>query len=114
MAPLQDELLSADAERTPGEEDPVSEGTWRNFYLMDYDPINQLLVCMACGEQQHSHSPEGALAHIDEAHPHTRALEPAERRRILEAWDEQVSRRERFFTRQLQRRAATPAETYSN
>ncbi|XP_057709768.1 uncharacterized protein si:dkey-28a3.2 isoform X2 [Corythoichthys intestinalis] len=85
-----------------GEEGTVSEATWRNFYLMDYDPLNQLLVCMACGEQQYSHSPEAALAHIDEAHPHTRALEPAERRCILEAWDEQVSRRERFFTRQLQ------------
>ncbi|XP_061665008.1 uncharacterized protein si:dkey-28a3.2 [Syngnathoides biaculeatus] len=89
------------------EEGPVSDATWRNLYLMDYDPVNQLLVCVACGELQHSHSPEGAAAHIDEAHPHTRALEPAERRRILDAWDEQVSRRERFFARQLQQRGGT-------
>ncbi|XP_077445887.1 uncharacterized protein LOC144066318 isoform X2 [Stigmatopora argus] len=85
----------------PGEENGVSGATWRNVYLMDYDPLHQLLVCMACGELQHSQSPEGALAHIHEAHPHTVGLEAAERRGILEAWDEQVSRRERFFTRQL-------------
>ncbi|XP_061525608.1 uncharacterized protein si:dkey-28a3.2 [Phycodurus eques] len=113
-APLQDELLLAEDGRPRGDEGPVTEATWRHSYLMDYDPLNQLLVCMACGELQHSHSLEGAVAHIDEAHPHTRALEPAERRRILEAWDEQVSRRERFFTRQLQQRGVTLAETYRN
>ncbi|XP_077357415.1 uncharacterized protein LOC144004241 [Festucalex cinctus] len=112
-APLQDEPLAGD-ERPSGDGGHVSEATWRNFYLMDYDPLNQLLVCMACGQLQHSQSLEAVMAHIDEAHPHTRSLEPAERRRILEAWDEQVSRRERFFTRQLQQRNATLAETYRN
>ncbi|KAM9835376.1 uncharacterized protein ACBT44_017492 isoform 1-T2 [Syngnathus typhle] len=106
--PPQGELLGT-AERPTGEEGPVSEATWRNTYLMDYEPLDRLLVCVACGELQHSHSLEGVLAHIQEAHPHTRALEPAQRRRILEAWDEQVSRRERFFTSQLQRRHAALA-----
>ncbi|XP_037116464.1 serine/arginine repetitive matrix protein 1 isoform X2 [Syngnathus acus] len=112
-APPQGELLGT-AERPPGEEGPVSEATWRNTYLMDYEPLDRLLVCVACGELQHSDSLEGVLAHIQEAHPHTRALEPAQRRRILEAWDEQVSRRERFFTSQLQRRHAALAETHRN
>ncbi|KAF3836754.1 hypothetical protein F7725_004218, partial [Dissostichus mawsoni] len=61
----------------------------RNRYLMDHDPLNQLLVCMVCGELQYSHSLEGVRAHIDEAHPHTLSLEPGEQRQILEAWDEQ-------------------------
>lgn len=69
---------------------------------MDYDPLNQLLVCMVCGELQYSHSLEGVRAHIDEAHSHTLMLEPREKQRILDAWDEQVSQRERFFTSQLQ------------
>ncbi|XP_049598939.1 uncharacterized protein si:dkey-28a3.2 isoform X2 [Syngnathus scovelli] len=112
-APPQGELLGT-AERPPGEEGSVSEATWRNTYLMDYEPLDRLLVCVACGELQHSHSLEGVLAHIQEAHPHTRALEPAQRRRILEAWDEQVSRRERFFTSQLQRRHAALAESHRN
>lgn len=69
---------------------------------MDYNPLNQLLVCMVCGELQYSHSLDGVRAHIDEVHPHTLTLEHRERLRILEAWDEQVSKRERFFTSQLQ------------
>lgn len=69
---------------------------------MDYDPLNQLLVCMVCGELQYSHSLEGVKAHIDEAHPTTLTLEAGEKERIREAWDEQVSQRERFFTSQLQ------------
>ncbi|MEQ2169003.1 hypothetical protein GOODEAATRI_020488 [Goodea atripinnis] len=28
------------------DEDTMSEAVWRNRYLMDYDPLNQLLVCM--------------------------------------------------------------------
>lgn len=73
---------------------------------MDYDPLNQLLVCMVCGELQYSHSVDGARTHIDEVHPHTLALEPADRQRILDAWDEQLSQRTRFFTSQLQQNAA--------
>lgn len=69
---------------------------------MDYDPLNQLLVCMVCGDLQYQHSLEGVKAHIEDAHPDTFNLEPGERQRILEAWDEQVSQRERFFTSQLQ------------
>lgn len=68
---------------------------------MDYDPVNQLLVCMVCGEQQYTFSAEGVRAHIEETHPGTLSLEEAERQRILEAWDEQVAVRERFFTNQL-------------
>ncbi|KAL0970423.1 hypothetical protein UPYG_G00241750 [Umbra pygmaea] len=81
---------------------PISDAVWRNHYLMDYDPLNQLLVCMVCGELQYSHSLEGVRAHIEDAHPDTLSLDAPEHRRILEAWDEQVSRRERFFTSQLQ------------
>lgn len=80
----------------------ISDGAWRTRYLMDHDPLNQLLVCMVCGDLQYSHSLEGVRAHIEEAHPETLNLEAPERRRILEAWDEQVSQRERFFTSQLQ------------
>ncbi|KAK0149050.1 hypothetical protein N1851_010489 [Merluccius polli] len=86
-----------------GEEDgSISDGAWRNRYLMDHDPLNQLLVCMVCGDLLYSHSLEGVRAHIEEAHPETLNLEPPECRRILDAWDEQVSQRERFFTSQLQ------------
>lgn len=81
---------------------------------MDYDPLNQLLVCMVCGELQYSHSLEGVRAHIDEAHPDTLTLEPGERQRILEAWDEQVSQRERFFTSQLQQHGGALAEAHRN
>ncbi|KAI9545758.1 hypothetical protein NQZ68_033890 [Dissostichus eleginoides] len=106
-APAEDEsdLLFADYDQDE-EEGPVSDAVWRNRYLMDHDPLNQLLVCMVCGELQYSHSLEGVRAHIDEAHPHTLSLEPGEQRQILEAWDEQVSRRERFFTSQLQQHSA--------
>jgi len=76
---------------------------------MDHDPLNQLLVCMVCGDLLYSHSLEGVRAHIEEAHPDTLDLEPPERRRILDAWDEQVSQRERFFTSQLQQRGGTLA-----
>ncbi|XP_014843564.1 PREDICTED: uncharacterized protein LOC106918377 isoform X2 [Poecilia mexicana] len=96
------------------EEDSMSEEVWRNRYLMDYDPLNQLLVCMVCGELQYSHSLEGVRAHIDEAHPLTLQLEPREKQRILEAWDEQVSQRERFFSSQLQQHCGAAEETYRN
>ncbi|CAL8240414.1 unnamed protein product [Merluccius merluccius] len=94
-------VLFADGDH--GEEDgSISDGAWRNRYLMDHDPLNQLLVCMVCGDLLYSHSLEGVRAHIEEAHPETLNLEPPECRRILDAWDEQVSQRERFFTSQLQ------------
>ncbi|XP_061921014.1 uncharacterized protein si:dkey-28a3.2 isoform X2 [Entelurus aequoreus] len=106
--PLKSELFFANDEHHPSSEEGfISEPTWRNIYLMDYDPLNQLLVCMVCGNLQYSHSLEGVRAHIEEAHPQTLTLEPAERRCILEAWDEQVSQRERFFTSQLQQHGAT-------
>ncbi|KAI4808378.1 hypothetical protein KUCAC02_000440 [Chaenocephalus aceratus] len=101
----ESDLLFADYDQDE-EEGPVSDAVWRNRYLMDHDPLNQLLVCMVCGELQYSHSLEGVRGHIDEAHPHTLSLEPGEQRQILEAWDEQVSRRERFFTSQLQQHSA--------
>ncbi|CAJ1086503.1 uncharacterized protein si:dkey-28a3.2 [Xyrichtys novacula] len=104
-APLEDEseLQFLDYDNMNGEDPSVSDAVWRSRYLMDYDPLNQLLVCMVCGEQQYCHSLEGVRAHIDEAHPDTLNLDTAEHQRILEAWDEQVSQRERFFTSQLQR-----------
>ncbi|XP_022052110.2 uncharacterized protein si:dkey-28a3.2 [Acanthochromis polyacanthus] len=113
-APVEDEseLLFADYEINNGEEGPVSDTLWRNRYLMDYDPLNQLLVCMVCGELQYSHSLEGVRAHIDEAHPHTLSLEPEEKQGILDAWDEQVSQRERFFTSQLQQHGGALAEAH--
>ncbi|KAK1796935.1 hypothetical protein P4O66_000900 [Electrophorus voltai] len=82
-------------------DEPVSEVKWRSAYLMDYDPVHQLLVCMVCGQQQYALSVEGARAHIEEAHPGTLALDERERQRILAAWDEQVAVRERFFSSQL-------------
>ncbi|XP_063326390.1 uncharacterized protein si:dkey-28a3.2 isoform X2 [Pelmatolapia mariae] len=110
-APIEDEseLLFAESE-----EDSVSDAVWRSRYLMDYDPLNQLLVCMVCGELQYSHSLEGVKAHIDEAHPHTLTLEPGEKEQIREAWDEQVSRRERFFSSQLQQHSRPVAEPHKN
>ncbi|XP_029932711.1 uncharacterized protein LOC115377000 [Myripristis murdjan] len=116
-APIEDEseLLFADYEGAEGGEDgPVSDTVWRNRYLMDYDPLNQLLVCMVCGELQYSHSLEGVRAHIDEAHPDTLSMDAGDRRCILEAWDEQVSRRERFFTSQLQQHSGALAESHRN
>lgn len=68
---------------------------------MDYDPVNQLLVCMVCGEQQYNFNVEEVKAHIEETHPDSLSLEEAERQHILQAWDEQVAMRERFFTNQL-------------
>ncbi|XP_051284488.1 uncharacterized protein si:dkey-28a3.2 [Dicentrarchus labrax] len=114
-APVEDEseLLFADYENNNNEEGPVSDAVWRNRYLMDYDPLNQLLVCMVCGELQYSHSLEGVRAHIDEAHPDTLTLEPGEQQQILEAWDEQVSQRERFFTSQLQQHSGALAEVHN-
>ncbi|KAL4631094.1 hypothetical protein GN956_G15300 [Arapaima gigas] len=95
-----------------GKDDEVEEGghmglstsadTWKSHFLMDYEPLNQLLVCMVCGELQHSLTLEGVRAHIEEAHPDTLSLAPCERQRIQEAWDEQVSVRERFYSSQLQ------------
>ncbi|TTI61479.1 hypothetical protein Baya_15455 [Bagarius yarrelli] len=82
-------------------DEPMTEDKWRSIYLMDYDPVNQLLVCMVCGEQQYTFSVEEVRAHIEETHPGTLSLEEAERQRLLEAWDEQVAVRERFFTNQL-------------
>lgn len=98
----ESEALYPDAE----EDGALSATVWRSHYLMDYDPLNQLLVCMVCGELQYSHSLEGVRAHIDEAHPHSMTLEPQEKQQILEAWDEQVSQRERFFSRQLQQNSS--------
>lgn len=98
----ESELLFVDYENTDSDEGPVSDAVWRNRYLMDYDPLNQLLVCMVCGELQYSQSLDGVMAHIDEAHPDTLTMDTGEKQRILEAWDEQVSQRERFFTSQLQ------------
>ncbi|XP_034532476.1 uncharacterized protein si:dkey-28a3.2 [Notolabrus celidotus] len=114
--PIEDEsdLMFLDYENINGEDGPVSDAVWRSRYLMDYDPLNQLLVCMVCGEQQYSHSLEGVRAHIDEAHPDTLNLEPAEHQRILEAWDEQVSQRERFFTSQLQRNSEAMTEAHGD
>ncbi|MEQ2231749.1 hypothetical protein ILYODFUR_003860 [Ilyodon furcidens] len=96
------------------DEDTMSEAVWRNRYLMDYDPLNQLLVCMVCGELQYSHSLDGVRAHINEAHPLTLRLEPREKLKILEAWDEQVSQRERFFSSQLQQHCGPTEEPYGN
>ncbi|XP_042367913.1 uncharacterized protein si:dkey-28a3.2 [Plectropomus leopardus] len=112
-APTEEEsgLPFADFENANEEEGPISDAMWRNRYLMDYDPLNQLLVCMVCGELQYSQTVEGVRAHIDEAHPDTLALEPGEQQQILENWDEQVSQRERFFTSQLQQHSGALPET---
>ncbi|KAL2079323.1 hypothetical protein ACEWY4_025067 [Coilia grayii] len=90
---------------------PISVDAWRSRYLMDYDPVNQLLVCMVCGEQQYSYSPEGARAHIEEAHPETLSLGQQQRQRLQDAWDQQVAQREQFFTSQLQQHAMPHTET---
>ncbi|XP_036968741.1 uncharacterized protein si:dkey-28a3.2 isoform X1 [Acanthopagrus latus] len=113
--PLEDEseLLFAGYENNNADEGPVSDTVWRNRYLMDYDPLNQLLVCMVCGELQYSHNLDGVRAHIDEAHPDTLMMDPGEKQGILEAWDEQVSQRERFFTSQLQQHSRALAEAHN-
>ncbi|CAL1590717.1 unnamed protein product [Knipowitschia caucasica] len=96
------------------EEGALTTDFWRNHYLMDHDPLNQLLVCMVCGELQYGHSLEGVRGHIEEAHPHTLSLEAGERQRILQAWDEQVFQRERFFTNQLQQNSSSAADAHMN
>ncbi|XP_034471514.1 uncharacterized protein si:dkey-28a3.2 [Hippoglossus hippoglossus] len=60
-APVEDdpELLYTDYENNSGEEGSISDSVWRYSYLMDYDPLNQLLVCMVCGELQYSPQPGG-------------------------------------------------------
>lgn len=103
-----------DYEAPSSEEGTVSGDFWRNHYLMDYDPLNQLLVCMVCGDLQYVHSLEAVRGHIEEAHPHTLSLESGERCKILQAWDEQVFHRERFFTNQLQQHGASMAEAHMN
>ncbi|XP_020792126.2 uncharacterized protein si:dkey-28a3.2 [Boleophthalmus pectinirostris] len=103
-----------DYESPSGEEGALSGDFWRNHYLMDHDPLNQLLVCMVCGELQYVHSVEGVRGHIEEAHPHTLSLDSGERHRILQAWDEQVFHRERFFTNQLQQHSASMTEAHMN
>ncbi|XP_056115209.1 uncharacterized protein si:dkey-28a3.2 [Rhinichthys klamathensis goyatoka] len=85
-------------------EGPLSQAEWRNIYLMDSDPVNPLLVCMVCGEQQYSLSLDGAKTHIEEVHPNTLSLGELERQGILDAWDKQVAVREHFITHQLQQR----------
>lgn len=114
--PLEDEseLLFLHDDVGDNYDGAISDAVWRNRYLMDYDPLNQLLVCMVCGELQYSHSLEGVRAHIEEAHPDTLSLVPPERRHILEAWDEQVSRRELFFTSQLQQHSGGMGEDSAN
>ncbi|KAK9972261.1 hypothetical protein ABG768_025583 [Culter alburnus] len=91
-------------------EGPLSQGEWRNVYLMDSDPVNLLLVCMVCGEQQYSLSVEAAKAHIEEVHPNTISLGDLEREGILDAWDKQVAVREHSITHQLQQRCRAPTE----
>ncbi|XP_016305605.1 uncharacterized protein LOC107660722 [Sinocyclocheilus anshuiensis] len=91
-------------------EGPLSQAEWRNVYLMDFDPVNPLLVCMVCGEQQYSVSVEGVKAHIEEAHPDTLSLGDLEQQGILDAWDKQVAVREHFITHQLQQRCRASTE----
>lgn len=83
-------------------EGPLSQAEWRHLYLMDSDPVNLLLVCMVCGEQQYSLSVEGVKAHIEEVHPNTQSFGDIERQGIVDAWDKQVAVREHFITHQLQ------------
>lgn len=112
-APIEDDLYP-DYESAPVEDGSGSEDFWRHHYLMDYDPLNQLLVCMVCGELQYVHSLEGVRGHIEEAHPDTLNLDPTDRQRILQAWDEQVFHRERFFTNQLQQHSTSMTEAHRN
>ncbi|KAK7910276.1 hypothetical protein WMY93_014960 [Mugilogobius chulae] len=102
IIPLLSDGVFSDYESAGGEEASLSGDFWRNHYLMDHDPLNQLLVCM------------GVRGHIEEAHPHTLNLEPGERHRILQAWDEQVFHRERFFTNQLQQHSTSMTEAHMN
>ncbi|KAL1271781.1 hypothetical protein QQF64_030797 [Cirrhinus molitorella] len=98
---IKEESSSAPNDATEG---PLSQAEWRNVYLMDFDPVNPLLVCMVCGEQQYSASVEGVKAHIEEVHPDTLSLGDLERQGVLDAWDKQVAVREHFITHQLQQR----------
>ncbi|KAK1150934.1 hypothetical protein AOXY_G33352 [Acipenser oxyrinchus oxyrinchus] len=82
---------------------------WRTRFLMDYDPQTALLVCMVCGVLQHHQSLESVRSHIAESHPHSLSLSAQDKHSILEAWDEQVSLRERFFSSQLQQGGAGTA-----
>ncbi|KAK7170921.1 hypothetical protein R3I94_000969 [Phoxinus phoxinus] len=91
-------------------EGPLSQADWRNVLLMDCDPVNPLLVCMVCGEQQYSLSVDGAKTHIEEVHPNTLSLGELERQGILDAWDKQVAVREHFITHQLQQRRRAHTE----
>lgn len=83
---------------------------WWSRYLMDYDPLNQLLVCMVCGEQRYGEGPEAARIHIEEAHPETLSLDQQQRWRLQQAWEEQVAQREQFFSSQLQQHTATTTQ----
>ncbi|XP_058868040.1 uncharacterized protein LOC131709461 isoform X2 [Acipenser ruthenus] len=85
---------------------PDSEAGWRTRFLMDYDPQTALLVCMVCGVLQHQQSLESVRSHIAESHPHSLSLSAQDKHSILEAWDEQVSLRERFFSSQLKQGGA--------
>ncbi|XP_067257048.1 uncharacterized protein si:dkey-28a3.2 isoform X2 [Chanodichthys erythropterus] len=102
---LKEESSFAPNDATEG---PLSQAEWRNVYLMDSDPVNLLLVCMVCGEQQYSLSVEVAKAHIEEVHPNTTSLGDLEREGILDAWDKQVAVREHSITHQLQQRRRAP------
>ncbi|XP_048041620.1 uncharacterized protein si:dkey-28a3.2 isoform X2 [Megalobrama amblycephala] len=104
---LKEESSFAPNDATEG---PLSQAEWRNVYLMDSDPVNLLLVCMVCGEQQYSLSVEAAKAHIEEVHPNTISLGELEREGILDAWDKQVAVREHSITHQLQQRCSAPTE----
>ena len=50
---------------------PSFASAWQNRYLMDYDPLNQLLVCMVCG----SALPSLHLDHI-KSHVLEKMVEP--------------------------------------
>nr|XP_055052374.1 uncharacterized protein si:dkey-28a3.2 isoform X1 [Misgurnus anguillicaudatus]XP_055052383.1 uncharacterized protein si:dkey-28a3.2 isoform X1 [Misgurnus anguillicaudatus]XP_055052392.1 uncharacterized protein si:dkey-28a3.2 isoform X1 [Misgurnus anguillicaudatus] len=92
----------------------VTQEEWRRVYLMDSDPINPLLVCMVCGEQEYSLSIQGVMSHIEEVHPHTLSLGEQERQDILAAWDKQVAIRECFITNQLQQQSRDFTDLRSN
>ncbi|XP_029696523.1 uncharacterized protein isoform X3 [Takifugu rubripes] len=109
-APVEDESELQFGASEDGEDSPVPDKTWRSCYLMDYDPLNHLLVCIVCGEMQYPPSLTRVRAHIDEAHPDSLTMPPMEKQQILAAWDEEVSRRERFFTSQLQRHSGMLAD----
>ncbi|TRY58727.1 hypothetical protein DNTS_001275 [Danionella cerebrum] len=94
------EDLSISPDEPPEVNLSVSE--WRDLYLMDFDPVNPLLVCMVCGEQLYSVGVKEVKAHIQELHPRTLSLGNSEHCYILDAWDKQVAVREHFISHQLQ------------